>query len=221
MLVQALAGRAEGSLELFEATTFHGLSTASAAHAVAAEQAGVAGRRVVKPVTTLAKLCAEHAPAIIDMLKIDVEGHEAEVLGGADFGRFRPRIILVEAIEPLSMADSSQRFEPLLLGHGYRFAFFDNLNRWYVAEEEAATLMPRFPTEPLRWDSVKHLGEYGAAHLDATHPDHDLARRIVAATLARLPFLSPAELAGLGVDGTDPAALARIASLFDGGFIEG
>ncbi len=48
VLVQALAGRQEGSLELFEATTFHGLSTASPQHAVAAEQAGVAGRRVSK-----------------------------------------------------------------------------------------------------------------------------------------------------------------------------
>ncbi len=220
-LVQALAGRQEGSLELFEATTFHGLSTASPQHAVAAEQAGVAGRRVSKPVTTLAKLCAEHAPSVIDMLKIDVEGNEAEVLGGADFGRHRPRVILVEAIEPLSMADASHRFEPMLLGQGYRFAFFDNLNRWYVAEEQAGSLLPRFPTEPLRWDSVKHLGEYGAAHLDATHPDHDLARLIVAGTLARLPFLSPAELETLGAAGADPAALARIASLFDGGFIEG
>jgi FkbM family methyltransferase len=220
VLVQALAGRAEGSLDLFEATTFHGLSTASAQHAAAAEQAGVAGRRVVKPVTTLAKLCAEHAPPIVDLLKIDVEGHEAEVLGGADFTRWRPRVILVEAIEPLSMADASHRFEPMLLGHGYRFAFFDNLNRWYVAEEAAAALLPRFPSEPLAWDSVKHLGEYGPAHQDAAHPDHELARRIVAGTLARLPFLSPSELQALGAAGADPAALARIASLFDGGFVE-
>ena len=216
VLAQALAGRAEGSLELFEATTFHGLSTASEPHAAAAEQAGVAGRRVSKPVTTLTRLCAEHAPPVIDVLKIDVEGHEAEVLGGADFARWRPRVILVEAIEPLSMADSSQRFEPMLLAEGYRFAFFDNLNRWYVAEEEVGALLPL-----LRWDSVRHLGEYGPAHLDATHPDHELARRIIAGALARLPFLSPAELAALGASGAEPAALARIACLFDGGFVEG
>ncbi len=205
VLVQALAGRQEGTLELFEATTFHGLSTASAQHAVAAEQAGVAGRRVVKPVTTLARLCAEHAPSVIDVLKIDVEGHEAEVLGGADFARFRPRVVLVEAIEPLSMADASHRFEPELVRHGYRFAFFDNLNRWYVAEEAAAALLPRFPAEPLRWDSVKHLGECGAAHLDANHPDHQIARTLVAAFLARLPFLSADELAALGAGGARPS----------------
>ncbi len=68
---------------------------------------------------------------------------------------------------------------------------------------------------------MRHLGEYGPAHVDATHPDHELARRILAGALARLPFLSPAELAALGVEGAEPAALARIASLFDGGFVEG
>ena len=220
-LVQALAGRAEGSLELFEATTFHGLSTASAQHAIAAEQAGVAGRRVVKPVTTLARLCADHAPAAIEFLKIDVEGHEPDVLAGADFSRFRPKVVLIEAIEPLSMADASARFEPLLLPQGYRFAWFDNLNRWYVADEAAEALLPRFPTEPLRWDSVRHLGEFKAAHVDAAHPDHALAQKVVAACLARLPLLSAEQRAALGVEPADIAALARIASLFDGGYIDG
>jgi FkbM family methyltransferase len=220
VLVQALAGRAEGSLELFEATTFHGLSTASAAHAAAAEQAGVAGRRVVRPVTTLARLCADHAPPIIDVLKIDVEGHEAEVLAGADLSRHRPRVLLVEAIEPLSMADASARFEPQVLAAGYRFALFDNLNRWYVAEEEAEALLPRFPAEPAAWDSVAHLGERGPAHIDPAHPDHALASALNRRFLARLPHLPPELLAELGAAQADPAALARIASLFDGGYVD-
>lgn len=219
VLVQALAGRQEGTLELFEATTFHGLSTASASHAAAAERAGVSGRRVVKPVTTLARLCAEHAPAVVDVLKIDVEGHEAEVLAGADFARHRPRVVLVEAIEPLSMADAAHRFEPQLTAAGYRFAYFDNLNRWYVAEEEAEALLPRFPEAPPAWDSVSHLGERGAAHTDTSHPDHALARDLVARFLASLPHLPADLLACLGAEEADPAALARIASVFDGGYV--
>jgi FkbM family methyltransferase len=219
VLVQALAGRAEGTLELFEATTFHGLSTASAAHAVAAETAGVAGRRVVKPVTTLAALCAAHAPAVIDVLKIDVEGHEAEVIVGNDWSRFRPRIVLVEAIEPLSMKDAAHRFEPALLAAGYRFAFFDNLNRWYVADEAAEGLLPRLPAPPPDWGSVRHLGEYGPAHEDARHPDHALAKRLKGADFARLPYLSATELASYGAADANPAALARIAALYDGGYI--
>jgi FkbM family methyltransferase len=219
VLVQALAGRAEGTLELFEATTFHGLSTASADHAVAAETAGIAGRRVVKPVTTLAALCAAHAPEVIDVLKIDVEGHEAEVIAGADWSRRRPRVVIVEAIEPLSMADAAHRFEPALLSAGYCFAYFDNLNRWYVAAEAADALLPRFPAAPPDWSSAKHLGEFGPAHEDARHPDHALANSLAGTDFARLPFLSAAELASLGASQADPAALARIAALYDGGYI--
>jgi FkbM family methyltransferase len=219
VLVQAIAGREAGVLELFEADRFHGLSTASPDHAAAAEQAGVAGKRVSKPVTTLAALCAAHAPTVIDVLKVDVEGHEAEVLAGADWSRFRPRVAIIEAIEPLSMQDASHRFEPLLLAQGYRFAFFDNLNRWYVADEAAEALLPRFPKEPPAWDSVTHLGEFGPAATDAKHPDHVLAKRLGETFFASLPHLSPDVLARFGAADADPRALARIASLHDGGYI--
>jgi hypothetical protein len=141
------------------------------------------------------------------------------VIAGNDWTRFRPRLVLAEAIEPLGMQDASHRFEPALLAAGYRFAFFDNLNRWYVTEEVAADLLPRFPVAPLPWDSVRHLGEYGPAQTDATHPDHALARQFPVESLARLPFLTAKELAAHGAAGADPAALARIASLFDGGYV--
>jgi FkbM family methyltransferase len=219
MVVHALCGREEGELTLFEATTFHGLSTASASHASAAEAAGVAGSRVTKPVTTLAAICAAHAPTVIDFLKIDVEGHEPDVIAGNDWSRFRPRVVLVEAIEPLTMADASERFEPALLAAGYRFAFFDNLNRWYVAEEAVSVLLPLFPQAPLPWDSVTHLGEFGPADEDARHPDHSLAKRLPRTRFSDLPFLSADELARYGARNADPVALARISALFDGGYI--
>ncbi len=219
VVVSALAGRAEGEMALFEADRFHGLSTASAAHAAAAEAAGVAGRRVNKPVTTLAALCAAHAPAAISFLKIDVEGHEAEVIAGGDWTRHRPEVVLVEAIEPLSMRDSSHLFEPQLRAAGYRFAFFDNLNRWYVANEAADALLPRFPAAPLDWGSVAHLGEFGPAHADARHPDHALAQQLTGVDFATLPYLSADELSRIGAPDADPAALARIAALYDGGYI--
>ncbi len=219
IVVRALCGRAAGEAEMFVADRFHGLSTASGAHAEGAAAAGVAGSMLAMPVTTLASLCAAHAPGRIDVLKIDVEGFEAEVIAGNDWTRFRPRVVLAEAIEPLTMADAAHRFEPALLAAAYRFAFFDNLNRWYVAEEAVAELLPRFPQAPLAWDSVTHLGEFGPAHEDARHPDHALARRLPSETFARLPFLDPAALNAHGVSDADPAALARIASYFDGGYI--
>jgi FkbM family methyltransferase len=219
ILISRLLGREEGSLELFEAAVFHGLSTASKSHAEAAKKAGIAGTFIKKPVTTLAKIAADHAPGTIDFLKIDVEGHEAEVLAGNDWKRFRPRVILVEAVEPITNEDSSQRFEPAILAENYRFAFNDNLNRWYVSEKEAEKLLPLFPKSPVPWDSVQHLGEYGPAHQDTTHPDHALALQLVKKFLAGLPAMDKATLQKLGVDKADPASLARIASLFDGGYI--
>ena len=56
------------------------------------------------PVTTLRALCENHAPAAIDFLKIDVEGAERDVLIGGDWLRFRPKVIVLEALTPVTMA---------------------------------------------------------------------------------------------------------------------
>lgn len=91
------------------------------------------------PVTTLAQLCEEHtAERLIDFLKVDVEGAEPEVLAGADFSRFRPRIVLVEATVPGTPVAAYETWEGALLGAGYHFVLFDGLNRFYVREEDAA-----------------------------------------------------------------------------------
>jgi hypothetical protein len=174
---------------------------------------------VIKPVTTLTKLAHLHAPDVIDFLKVDVEGHEAEVLAGNDWMKIRPKVVLIEAIEPITNEDASYRFEPFLLDQDYEFAFNDNLNRWYVAREQAGLLLTRFPKAPVEWNCVKHLGEYGPAHLDTNHPDHSLAKTILAHFLAKLPGLDAEQLRALGASDVNPAALARIASLYDGGYI--
>src|SRR6185436_7325348 len=108
---------------------------------------------IVKPVRSLAALIDEAGLDAIDFLKIDVEGAEAEVLAGMDFTRHRPRAILLEAVAPGSMADASAAWEHDLLDKGYRFAFFDRLNRFYVADE-AKDLAARLPEEPAPWDKV-------------------------------------------------------------------
>lgn len=88
------------------------------------------------PVTTLARVCEEHAESTIDFLKIDAEAHEREVIEGGDWDRFRPRIVLVEATRV-------ETWEPLLLAAGYLFAQYDGLNRYYVRVEDREELMPR------------------------------------------------------------------------------
>jgi FkbM family methyltransferase len=92
----------------------------------------------------LREILAEHAEGkTIDFLSIDVEGHEREVILGNDWSRFRPRVLVVEATEPMKAVPTHERWEPLLLEAGYRFAWFDGLNRFYVRTEDEA-LLERF-----------------------------------------------------------------------------
>jgi FkbM family methyltransferase len=52
------------------------------------------------PVVTLSEIVGEHVHGDVDFLKVDVEGHEREVLLGADWSAFRPRVIVIEATFP-------------------------------------------------------------------------------------------------------------------------
>ena len=97
---------------------------------------------------TLANICKQHVPegAVIDFLKIDTEGYEEIVLKSADFERFRPVVLVVEAtipgVDPLSVESPEERavwhgFEGHLDSVGYDFVYFDGLNRFYLAREHA------------------------------------------------------------------------------------
>jgi FkbM family methyltransferase len=194
--VSCLAGRAEGEALFHIVDRLHGFSTTVREHAVGAGRFGAGYRSERRPVRPLAALLAEAGLGPIDFLKIDVEGAEADVLAGMDFRRWRPRVVLVEAVAPGSMAQAWDAWEPGLLAHGYRFAFFDRLNRFYVAEE-AEALAARFPAEPAPWDRVAHLWDCGRAPERPDHPDHKLAQVLLGGLLALLPALEPALLARL------------------------
>lgn len=192
----ALAGAAPGEAELFEVERLHGLSTTVLEHArgAAAFGAGFRARRL--PVVTVAELCRRHALGPIDLLKIDVEGAEAAVLQGADLTTLRPRLVLVEAVAPGSMAPAHEAFEPLLRAAGYHSAWFDGLNRFYLRPEETA-LAARMPREKADWRAVEHAWDHGPAATSPAHPDHRLATALVRSFLATLPRLEPALLAEL------------------------
>lgn len=73
----------------------------------------------------------------ISFLKVDVEGAETAVLASNDWHRHRPAIVLVEAVASWDSRPTYESWEPILLGHGYRFAAFDGINRYYVSDERA------------------------------------------------------------------------------------
>lgn len=103
-------------------------------------------------VRTLAAICAEHAPGDIHFLKVDVEGSEAAVLQGADFARFRPWIVVMEATAPSSPVRATEGFEQHLFAAGYRECWFDGLNAFYLAAERAEALSHAFRAPPNVFD---------------------------------------------------------------------
>lgn len=215
IVVDHPVGAADGDIAFHQVERLHGFSSIIEANAQGARAYGADYSSTRMKLARLSTLLDLHRPGQIDFLKIDVEGAEADVLAGLDLARHRPKLMCVEAVEPGSMAEMWHGWEPGLLAAGYRFAFFDELNRFYVADEHRA-LAQRFPSAPAPWNVVTHLYECGRADRDAGHPDRRLAERLVRGFLASLPQRSPDELwallaASAGRDGLETgAALADL-----------
>ena len=231
-VVRGVVGRATGEIDFHVVDRLHGLSTTLERLAREAGAFGAGYRTMRVPATTLADLCARHDLTTVDFLKIDVEGGEADVLAGGDWRRFRPKVIVIEAVMPGSNEPAWGEWEPPLLARGYRFALFDTLNRFYVAEE-APDVFARLPSERAPWDKVVHMYEIGRAPESTRHPDHALAKALGRGFWASLPWLERDVLASILaraggadrklVDAIDSeafrAALGRIACGYDGGQI--
>ena len=136
------------------------------------------------------------------------------MLRGADFSRARPKIIMVEAIKPLSLAPAWDEWEPMLAKAGYAYVWDDELNRYYVAEE-ARALAEKLTAGPKWYADGPQIGNYKPAAEDATHPDHRLARLLAGADMGKLPLAPRDELLALLTAGLAPQALAAPATASD------
>jgi len=154
----------------------------------ALSQFGKTSQTLSVTMTTLRDICEQHAPPAFDFLKVDVEGAEQDVLLNGDWRRFRPRIVVVEALAPYTLAPAWEAWEPFLARHGYRYVWFDTLNRYYVAEE-AGDLACCFEGAPASFNDVFQFRNVKPALTDAAHPDHRLALLLAGADLACLPLI--------------------------------
>ena len=102
---------------------------------------------------TLRNLLAE-APPEIDFLKIDVEGWELQVIQGNDWSKYRPTVVLIEAIDPLTLEPAWREWESELTRHDYAFVYFDGLNRFYLRQESLG-LRPAFAAPPNVFDNFE------------------------------------------------------------------
>lgn len=138
--INCLAGDYSGEAIFYELVNT-GLSTQNKALAEQLSQKN--GYNLVQhehKVETLTNILHGINPPIIHFLKIDVEGAEEAVLKGTDLKLFRPWIILVEATIPNEPIQNYSSWEPYLLDNSYDFAYFDGLNRFYVAHEKKALI---------------------------------------------------------------------------------
>jgi FkbM family methyltransferase len=212
--VEALVGAAAGDATFYLVDEYHGLSTMIADHARAAQtQFGKGSRAITVPVVTLAELCREHAPPAFDFLKVDVEGAEPDVLLNGDWQRCRPKVVVVEALAPYTLAPAWEAWEPFLGKHGYRYVLFDSLNRYYLAEE-ASELAPCFETAPTTFDTFQSRNAKPAL-TDDSHPDHRLATLLARAAMTRLPLLARGLLLDLVTADIPAAALEQPAGTAD------
>jgi FkbM family methyltransferase len=90
-------------------------------------------------VITLKQVCEKYISENQDIhfLKIDVEGFEKEVLLGADFSKYRPWIIMLEATKPMTMIPTHSEWEYILEEHQYEFVKQYDINRFYIAKEKS------------------------------------------------------------------------------------
>jgi FkbM family methyltransferase len=205
--IEALVGANSGNATFYLVDELHGLSTMFEAHAQAARlQFGKESQPVCVPLLTLSELYQRHAPpGVFEFLKVDVEGAEKDVLFGGDWENFRPKVLVLEALAPYTLAPAWPEWEPFLERHGYRYASFDSLNRYYVAEEarELAGAFDRVESEIGNFVQFRTLKP---ALTDQAHPDHGLAALLARTLMTNLPLMD-AELLGEALMAEIPSEL--------------
>jgi FkbM family methyltransferase len=156
-VIQALVSAQPGVVPFYEVIGT-GLSTAR--KDIAQEHALKHGFEVVERVVTsitLDSLLSLAPTDDIHWLKIDVEGHEREVLAGWRESPRRPWIIVVEATYPNTQRDTYADWEDLILQKKYLLVYRDGLNRFYLHEQHLE-LEPRFAYPPNIFDGFQLSG---------------------------------------------------------------
>lgn len=189
----ALADGSQGTAAFYEIAG-SGLSTLDPGVARQHARAGFDTRQIAVRTTTLSNVLDEFAAAEIHFLKIDVEGAERLVLSGMDFSRFRPWIVVVEATKPLTQEINASSWEHLLLDARYDFAYFDGLNRFYVAREHhERTAMLAVP--PNVFDHFVNLEQAEEINRVRASYEHSISWRVTAPLRAAKPLFVAARRA--------------------------
>jgi FkbM family methyltransferase len=136
------AGETDGEMTFFMFGQGAGHSTCDRTRAEALQQElGQTMTEIKVPVRSLASIFEEHAKGRdIDVVSIDAEGAEAAILRGAQLEKFRPKLIIIEAMAAFLQVDVSQEASDVLEQNGYVLGYEDGLNKFFVPKEHEGLL---------------------------------------------------------------------------------
>lgn len=176
----------EGEMDIYYCEA-NGLTTLDNEIAAGNEMQGLESTRAIVDVTTIKIVCEKFVEKKeIHFLKIDVEGLEEKVLLGNDWTKYRPWIVVVEAMKPNSQVEDHEGWEPILLNANYHFVYADGLNRYYVANEHDEFAVS-FKYPPNVFDDFKIYDPQHNASL--VTPESDRSYRISIGSGSILDFI--------------------------------
>jgi len=149
-VLQLAIGNQAGALTFYEFEDT-GLSTADPDIARRHQEAGFCCNETLVPVISLDALFERIGVQDIHWLKLDVEGLEKAVLESWKSSSARPWVLVIESTRPLTQEESHDEWEKLLLAKGYRYVYFDGLNRFYISRHHA-DLVSAFRAPPNIFD---------------------------------------------------------------------
>jgi FkbM family methyltransferase len=163
IFIEAAAGQEEGSI------TFHVYDRAAQVSTGSLEmvehwkgQELPPSHIIEVPVHTVNSLLERHLNGrVLHLVSIDVEGMEKEVLLGFDLRKYRPWVMIIEAILPGIQIPVHEKWESLVLDAGYTMAYFDGANRFYVSNEKP-DLLERFSLPPNSFDKIEFVATIDA-----------------------------------------------------------
>jgi len=160
-VLQAAVGARAGVICFYEIPET-GISTGDAQIAAAHRERGFPINEIVVPCVTLKQVFEQTKVEVIHWLKIDVEGLEEQVLQSWGGSLARPWVVVIESTLPLTQQESHEKWEHHLTSRGYHFAYFDGLNRFYLAQGKE-NLRAAFKVGPNVFDEFALEGHASAS----------------------------------------------------------
>lgn len=117
---------------------------------------GSVNKTIVKVKKVSSIMSEAHDLNKVDFLKIDVEGHEAEVLKSFDFDKFKPTLIVTED----NFKDADKTVRHFLASKGYAVIARDRINYWFAPKSEIKHFLYDFLHAKwrfFRWDVKRFL----------------------------------------------------------------